>query len=109
MPGFEEEAFMRAQQMHRRGSTERRPENHSGQNQSQPNSQTEAPKPAESTDNNPKPPQKSANTNNLFGRPAAFEEFFRDRDKSLIILLIVLLMDEKSEPSLLLALIYLLL
>ncbi len=100
MPGFEEEAFLRAQQMHRRGGSERRTER---QNEAEPRQQKTAGQ--ENASKPAAPPAKAAGSANR----TAFEGIFRDKDKSLIILLIILLMDEKNDPSLLLSLMYLLL
>ncbi len=100
MPSFEEEAFLRAQQMHRRGSSEHRTER---QNEHEPPRQK--PVQNENTAKQVTQPAKSAGSSNR----TAFEGIFRDKDKSLIILLIILLMDEKNDPSLLLSLMYLLL
>lgn len=100
MPSFEEEAFLRAQQMHRRGSSDRRTERQGEQ---------EPPKPrANQSEGAAKPVAPPASSADPASR-AAFEGIFRDKDKSLIILLIILLMDEKNDPSLLLSLMYLLL
>ena len=73
MPGFEEEAFRRAQQISRprvvkeRAETVREPE-----------------------------------------KAGLIETLFKDKEKSVILALILLLSDENSDPSLLLALMYLL-
>ena len=73
MPGFEEEAFRRAQQISRprvvkeRAETVREPE-----------------------------------------KTGLIETLFKDKEKSVILALILLLSDENSDPSLLLALMYLL-
>ena len=80
MPSFEEEAFARARQLHRK------PE----------------PKPEPEPDPKPEKPIKPVKNQNLI------ETLFRDRDKSLILLLMLLLADDNNDPSLLFALAYLL-
>lgn len=101
MSSFEEDAFARAQQMHRRRA----------QNQTQPNTPPLKPQepPPKITEEKSEPepqPQKSHTA------PAQSNSFmdalFKDKDQSIILLLIVLLMEENSNPTLLLALIYLL-
>lgn len=106
MPSFEDDAFARAQQMHRR-----RAQNQSQMNFNTPTVNTNA-KPQEkptaeqkeASDIHPEPtvrnaPEKSDSFINVL---------FKDKDQSIILLLIVLLMEENSNPTLLLALIYLL-
>ena len=93
MPSFEEEAFARAAQLHRkddkRGEAHRPPP--VKPEQAKPEPEPQPPKPQ------PKPTA-----------PNLMETLFRDKDKSLILLLLMLLMDEDKDPSLLFALAYLL-
>ena len=77
MPSFEEEAFNRAQQMHRK-----------------PQFNREAPRREV-----PKQPEKDDGLLNLM---------FKNKEQSLILLLVILLMEENTDPSVLLALMYLL-
>ena len=84
MPSFEEEALARAQLL-----------SHARTKAAQPRE----PKPE------PKPPPKSAPAN----KGGVLELFFRDRERSLLMTLLLLLMDENSDPGLLLALVYMLL
>lgn len=105
MPSFEEEALSRAQQMHRRP-----PYYKEGSNSAKPTEQ----KKAESFGKSEKS-EKTENTNN--SKPVQnngkrqenlLDIMFRNKEQSLILLLIVLLMEDNAEPSLLLALMYLL-
>ena len=87
MPSFEEEAFNRAQQMHRK-----------------PQFNREAPRrevPEEPKSEIPEPPvpKKDDGLLNLM---------FKNKEQSLILLLVILLMEENTDPSVLLALMYLL-
>lgn len=97
MPSFEEEAFTRAQQMNRRtpfyGGT---------QNTSQKNERKEEPKPKADANVTQLRETSTENTGSLL------DIMFKNKEQSLILLLIVLLMDEKADSTLLLALIYLL-
>ena len=79
MPSFEEEAFNRAQQMHRKPQF----------NREEPKS--ELPEPPV--------PKKDDGLLNLM---------FKNKEQSLILLLVILLMEENTDPSVLLALMYLL-
>lgn len=108
MPSFEEDAFARAQQMHRR-----RPQNQSQINNStQPNNppQSKPQKPSVSEPEEAPVPQ--VQTTEVSEAPIKSDSFlnalFKDKDQSIILLLIVLLMEENSNPTLLIALIYLL-
>ncbi len=112
MPSFEEEAFARAQKMNMRGKPNGfgRPQHSSNRppTQSQSNDQKS---------NQTEPLQNSCEEKTEIGNQTTgerekentFEKIFRDKDKSIILILLVLLMDEKSDPSLILSLIYLLL
>lgn len=101
MSSFEEDAFARAQQMHRRRA----------QNQTQPS--TPPPKPQEPppkiSEERSEPAPQAKITHNANAQSNSFmDALFKDKDQSIILLLIVLLMEENSNPTLLLALIYLL-
>lgn len=106
MPSFEDDAFARAQQMHRRRA----------QNQSQTNFNTPTVNTAARPQEMPTAEQKE--TSDIRSEPAVshtpekndsfINVLFKDKDQSIILLLIVLLMEENSNPTLLLALIYLL-
>ena len=91
MAGFEEEAFERARRMShsRPGGTPQREE----RREEPPKPKPEPPKPEP-----PAPPKP----------PNVLETLFRDKEKSLILLLLLLLSDENNDPSLLFALMYLL-
>ncbi len=95
MPGFEEEAFARAQQLHharpKSPVTERRV----------PNEHTEPPKPKPEPKPEPPKPKKPP-------KEGILEVFFKDKERSIIMTLLLLLMDEQTDPGLLLALVYLL-
>lgn len=93
MPSFEEEAFNRAQQMHRKPQFNREAP------------RREVPKQPEKQEE-PKPeitetpvPKKDDGLLNLM---------FKNKEQSLILLLVILLMEENTDPSVLLALMYLL-
>mgnify|MGYP007092386506 FL=1 len=93
MPSFEEEAFSRAQQMHRKPQFNREVP------------KKEVPKPPEKQEEpkpeipNPPVPKKDDGLLNLM---------FKNKEQSLILLLVILLMEENTDPSVLLALMYLL-
>ncbi len=93
MPSFEEEAFNRAQQMHRKPQFNREVP------------KREVPKPPEKQEE-PKPeipnPPVPKNEDGLLNM------MFKNKEQSLILLLVILLMEENTDPSVLLALMYLL-
>ncbi len=91
LPSFEEEAFARAAQLHRKD------DKHGEAHRPPP----VKPKPADPESPKPQPKPKPV-------APNLMETLFRDKDKSLILLLLMLLMDEDKDPSLLFALAYLL-
>ncbi len=106
MPSFEEEAFNRAQQMHRRPSYSPNANSNSGTQ----HSDFAAPKPEPSEPQEPQPSEKaesmpSAHQSNETG---LIDTLLQNKEQNLLLLLIILLMEENSEPTLLLALIYLL-
>lgn len=99
MPSFEEEAFTRAQQMHSKIPHY--------QSTGQPKSEKRQNQTFEKTKASEKksdcvPPDNKPDENNLINM------LFQNKEQSLILLLIVMLMEENSEPTLLLALMYLL-
>lgn len=99
MPSFEEEAFARAQQM-----TKRQP--FYGNNQQ---SQKSVPKQEQMPKKEQKPvPEKPPEQKLQNGNNSLLDMLFKNKEQSLILLLLVLLMDEKTDPTLLLALVYLL-
>lgn len=93
MPSFEEEAFNRAQQMHRKPQFNR--EAPRREVPKQPEKQEE-PKPEIPE---PPVPKKDDGLLNLM---------FKNKEQSLILLLVILLMEENTDPSVLFALMYLL-
>ncbi len=105
MPSFEEEAFSRAQQMHRRTPYYRE----QAQKRDAPPAEKAEPAQQENKSENKfenKENQKNSGTNQ--NRQGLLDIMFQNKEQSLILLLIVLLMEENTEPSLLLALMYLL-
>lgn len=107
MPSFEEDAFARAQQMHRR-----RPQNQPQvNNHTQPNNPPPKPQESPTTEQKEEPvPQIQASVPTAVTpkSDSILNALFKDKDQSIILLLIVLLMEENSNPTLLIALIYLL-
>lgn len=109
MPSFEEDAFARAQQMHRR-----RPQNHSQvNNNTHPDNLSPKPQePPVAEQKEVQIPASQAQTSVPVSDTVKSDSFlnalFKDKDQSIILLLIVLLMEENSKPTLLIALIYLL-
>ena len=101
MPGFEEEALERARQMtqHRRSAPRTEPKREEPRQPEKP-SLPEKPEPP------PKPPKPVSS--NPQEPPNMMEILFRNKENSLIMMLLLLLMDEKNDPSLLFALMYLL-
>lgn len=102
MPSFEEEAFARAQQMHR----------HTQSNNAGPSASTKRQTPPRQPQSETveEPKQEASHPKAEACEQAnAFDNLFQDKERSLILFLIVLLMDENPEPTLLLALMYLLL
>lgn len=93
MPSFEEEAFNRAQQMHRKPQFNREAPRMEvpKQPEKQEESKSEIPEPPV--------PKKDDGLLNLM---------FKNKEQSLILLLVILLMEENTDPSVLLALMYLL-
>lgn len=94
MPGFEEEAMERARQL----SHNRRPQPHYEPPKEPPKPPVPAPEPPKPA---PLPATKPA--------PNLIETLLKDKEASLIVMLLTLLMDEQTDPSLLFALMYLLL
>ena len=106
MPGFEEEAFRRAQQISRprtvreRAETVREPE--------KPKPKPEVKEEPKAKPSNKDNSEKEIKSNHKPENPGLIETLFKDKEKSVILALILLLSDENSDPSLLLALMYLL-
>lgn len=99
MPSFEEEAFERARQMSfNRAKAE------------EPRRRPAEPAPVKPAQEQPKPPMppKPPEPKQLSAAPNMMETLFRNRENSLIVMLLLLLMDEKNDPSLLFTLMYLL-
>lgn len=97
MPSLEEEAFARAQQMNR-----------INRNYSNSNSQKKAQPTEDSAKSKTSVKSESKDDHAQSEKTGVFDSLFKNKEQSLILLLIVLLMDEQTEPTLLLALIYLL-
>ena len=98
MPGFEEEAFQRAQRMSRP-----RPQNE--KREAPPEPKKPEPEISETPDENFKEEIKSKASPPETG---LIEALFKDKEKSIILALILLLSDTNNDPSMLLALAYLL-
>ena len=96
MPSFEEEAFERARKMSRgrRAPNEEKPKNPVPEKSEKP----PAPKPEAPQVS--VMPQKPA--------PNMLETLFKDKETSLILMLLLLLTDEKNDPTLIFSLMYLL-
>ena len=102
MPSFEEEAFERARQMlHNRRPAPPKPVPKPAPKPQEP--PPEPPEPPEAVSPPPQkppvPPQKP---------PNMLEVLFKDKETSLILILLLLLMDEKNDPTLIFSLMYLL-
>lgn len=108
MASFEEEALSRAQQMHRRTPYY----NSSRQNaQSQASTQNaEQKRPAQNQQSSEVRAKisESSELNQVRENGNLLNTLFENKEQSLILLLIILLMEDNSEPTLLIALIYLL-
>ena len=104
MPSFEEEAFARAAQLHRREERPRERHAQPGARPAEPPKPEPAPKsePVPKPEPAPKPVPKEPAPVNMM------DALLGDRDKSLILLLLMLLTDSNKDPSLLFALFYLL-
>lgn len=98
MPSFEEEAFARAQQMNKR-----RPFYTDNQQSKKATGKDEHP-----TKEEPKPVAEKMPEKAIQNNVSLLDMLFKNKEQSLILLLLVLLMDENADPTLLLALIYLL-
>ena len=107
MPSFEEEAFNRAQQMHRKpqfnraAPTREVPKQPQKQQEPRMEVQKHPEKHEEPKSERPERPvpKKDDGLLNLM---------FKNKEQSLILLLVILLMEENTDPSVLLALMYLL-
>ena len=104
MPSFEEEAFERARKMSRgrRAPNEEKPKKPAPEKSEKP-AAVKAEQPAAPKAEKPQVsvvPQKPA--------PNMLETLFKDKETSLILMLLLLLMDEKNDPTLIFSLMYLL-
>lgn len=103
---MQQEAVRRTQEMQRRAQAVR---------------QVSGPPPAETPEPLPEKPQEAPENNNtVFNKPPGhsifeksapggiFDTLFRDKEKTLILGIVLLLMDEKTDNSLIMALMYLL-
>ena len=101
MSGFEEEAFERARRMA-----------HSRPNGSPPREEKKPSPPPRPVPPAPEPPKPAPAVPVIPPAPPPapnmLETLFRDREKSLILMMLLLLMDEKSDPTLIFTLMYLL-
>lgn len=102
MPGFEEEALERARKIsqNRRAAPPR--QEPTGDERKKP----EPPKPAEPPKEPAVPHKPKPHTEPP--KPNMLEALLKDKETSLILTLLLLLMDEKNDPSLLFALMYML-
>lgn len=101
MAGFEEEAFERARRMshNRPGGAAHREEHRE---------EPPKPKPEPKPERPPKPPEPPKPPAPKPKPPNVLETLFQDKEKSLILMLLMLLMDENADPTLLFTLMYLL-
>lgn len=101
MSSIEEDAFARAQQMHSRVPYY----SNNSQNRSQKHNVNE-----ESEKKPPESPQKAETSGQKQNENDGnvLDVLFKNKEQSLILLLMILLMEEKADPTLLLALMYLL-
>lgn len=106
MPGFEEEAFRRAQQISRPRSHKERVEAVREPEKPKPKPEVKEEQKAELPNINNS--EKEIKSNPKPEKTGLIETLFKDKEKSVILALILLLSDENSDPSLLLALMYLL-
>lgn len=106
MPGFEEEAFRRAQQINRPRSHKERAETVREPEKPKPKPEVKEEQKAELPNINNS--EKEIKSNSKPEKAGLIETLFKDKEKSVILALILLLSDENSDPSLLLALMYLL-
>ena len=106
MPGFEEEAFRRAQQINRPRTVRERAETVREPEKPKPKPEVKEEQKAELPNINNS--EKEIKSNPKPKKTGLIETLFKDKEKSVILALILLLSDENSDPSLLLALMYLL-
>lgn len=106
MPSFEEEAFERARRMsrERRGDerSEPKPVGHAQHSPSGPPEPPESPEPPKQSQKQPPKPKPAPPAPNMI------DTLLKDKESSLIMILLLLLMDEKSDPTLVFSLMYLL-
>lgn len=104
MPTFEEDALSRVQQMHRNRQQ-------SGNLYSKPSSEQKAPAIPKPVPKEPEPEptvQIPAVQTESQKNSGIIDVLFQNKEQNLILLLLILLMEENTEPTLLLALVYLL-
>lgn len=102
MQSFEEEALARAQQMHKRAPHYAQGQRRESKSEKQETLQAE--NPVKNGENQ----QGAGESGHCQNSNGLLDAMFKNREQSLILLLIVLLTEENAEPSLLLALMYLL-
>ena len=124
MERMQQEAIRRTQEMHRRANSFRRPQNVSDR-QSPPHNEVHirsesTPPDSHNDDNTDKAPENTDKPENLeYHKPpeniegvnksgGIFDTLFKDKEKTLILGILLLLMDEKTDNGLLMALMYLL-
>lgn len=103
MPGFEEEALERARKMsqNRRSAPPRQEPQREEPKKPEPPPKPVEPQNEPPVPHKPKPPAEPP-------KPNMLEALLKDKETSLILTLLLLLMDEKNDPSLLFALMYML-
>ncbi len=100
MKRMQEEAVRRAEEMQSRARAVQQQQNQPSYNQPKPEPVSEIKAPH--AENIQKPPERQNETGGLF------ETLMKDKERTLILGLILLLMDEKTDNSLIIALMYLL-
>jgi len=98
MKKMQQEAVRRAEEMQNRARTVQQQQNQPSHHQSEPVAEINTP----NVENIQKPPERQNETGGLF------ETLMKDKERTLILGLILLLMDEKTDNSLIFALMYLL-
>lgn len=99
-----QDAIRRSQEMYRRAHA---PPGYTGNAFSEPDPPTEPPPPKRS---NPEPSHQETESPALKNQPDFFQALFSDRERNLVLSILLLLIEEKeSDPALIFALLYLLL
>ena len=105
MPSFEEEALARAQQLSH--ARQRRSQERQRPRESKKEEKEEIPEPLAAPE--PKPvPKPEPKPRHAAPEGGILDIFFKDKERSVILMLLLLLMDEKTDAGLLIALVYLL-